>query len=112
MIPVLIFWMHITAGVYLFVKRYYEETLSEAFLTVGFAAIIFTAGWTLSSFIVRLVFGTKGLNVILNDDSLSLMLLTILEIIFYKVWFRKPKIEDPPKEQAAHGNRSEQSVDA
>lgn len=91
MIPVLIFWIHITAGVYLFVKKYYEETLSEAFLTIGFAAIVFTAGWTFSSFAVSLTFGPKGLGPILNNDSLSLILLTILEAIFYKVWFRKPK---------------------
>ncbi|MFZ1080986.1 MAG: hypothetical protein WAO19_03575 [Candidatus Kryptoniota bacterium] len=100
MIPVLIFWMHITAGVYLFVKRYYEETLAEAFLLIGFAAIIFTAGWTFSSFLVRLVFGAKGISVILNGDSLSLILLTILETIFYRVWFRKPNDQpgnSPPK---------------
>jgi len=87
--------MHITAGVYLFVKRYYEETLGEAFLSLGFAAIIFTAGWTLSSFIIRLTFGQKGIDPILNGDSLSLILLTIFETIFYKIWFRK-QAPDPP----------------
>lgn len=81
MIPVLIFWMHITAGIYLFVKRYYEENLSEAFLSIGFAAIIFTAGWTFSSFLVRFFFGANGISVILNNDSLSLMLLTVLEAV-------------------------------
>ncbi len=100
MIPVLIFWMHITAGVYLFVKRYCEETLSEALLSIGFAAIIFTAGWTFSSFVVRLVIGAKGVNEILNNDSLSLILLTIMEAVFYRVWFKKPKDE------------AEQAVDA
>ena len=91
MIPVLIFWIHITGAVYLFVKKYYEETLGEALLTLAFAAIVFTAGWTFSSFAVHLIFGQKGLSMILNDDSLSLILLTILEAIFYKIWFRKPK---------------------
>ncbi len=91
MIPVLIFWLHITAAVYLFVKKYYEETLSEAFLTLGFAAIVFTAGWTFSSFVIHLAFGPKGLGEILNSDSLSLMLLSVLEAGFYKVWFRKPQ---------------------
>jgi hypothetical protein len=91
MIPVLIFWIHITGGVYVFVKKYYEETLGEAFLTLAFAAIVFTAGWTFSSFVVHLAFGPNGLSLILNNDSLSLMLLTLLEAIFYKIWFRKPK---------------------
>ncbi len=104
MIPVLIFWMHITAGVYLFVKTYYEETLGEAFLLIGFAAIIFTAGWTFSSFLVRLVFGAEGVSAILNDDSLSLILLTIIEAIFYRVWFRRPKDQS--------GTSSGQTVDA
>lgn len=91
MIPVLIFWIHITGGVYIFVRKYYQETLSEAFLTLGFAAIVFTAGWTLSSFAVSILFGPHGISHILNDDSLSLMLLTVLESIFYAVWFRKPE---------------------
>lgn len=94
MIPVLIFWMHITAAVYLFAKRYYEETLGEAFLSIGFAAIIFTAGWTLSSFIIRISFGQKGIDETLNGDSLSLILLSVFELIFYRIWFRKPKKED------------------
>ncbi len=102
MIPVLIFWLHITAGVYLFVRRYYEETLGEAFLSLGFAAIIFTAGWTLSSFIIRIVFGQKGLGIILNGDSLSLMLLTIFEAVFYKIWFRKPSQDSSPSDQISN----------
>jgi len=89
MIPVLVFWLHITAGVYLFSKKYYEETLGEAFLSVAFAGIIFTAGWTLSSFIINFTFGSKGLSKTFNGDSLSLILLTLLEIIFYHFWFRK-----------------------
>ena len=94
MIPVLIFWIHIVGGVYLFVKRYSEETLSEAFLSLGFAAIVFTAGWTLSSFVIRIAFGQKGISEILNSDSLSLILLTLLEAVFYRLWFRKSKRSD------------------
>ena len=89
MIPVLIFWIHIVAGVYLFVKKYYEETVSEAFLALAFAAIVFTAGWTFSSFAVHAIFGPRGLSDILNDDSLSLIILTLMEAVFYKIWFRK-----------------------
>ncbi len=94
MIPVMIFWIHIVGGVYLFVKRYCEETLGEAFLSLGFAAIVFTAGWTLSSFVIRLAFGQKGISEILNSDSLSLILLTLLEAVFYRLWFRKSKHPD------------------
>jgi hypothetical protein len=103
MIPVLIFWLHITAGTYLFVKRYYEATLGEAFLSLGFAGVIFTAGWTLSSFVVRILFGEKGIDAILNDDSLSLILLSIFEAVFYRIWFRKPHSKDstPASGQAA-----------
>lgn len=104
MIPVLIFWIHITGGVYLFVSKYHEETLGEAFLTLGFAAIVFTAGWTFSSFAIHFMFGPKGVNQILNSDSLSLILLTILEAIFYAVWFRKPSEgsrQGPGKEREA-----------
>lgn len=95
MIPVIIFWLHITAGTYLFVRKYYEETLGEAFLILTFAGIIFTAGWTLSSFLVRLVLGPQGFGEIFNDDSVSLILLTLLEIIIYRIWFGRPKERNP-----------------
>ncbi len=101
MIPVLIFWIHIVAGVYLFVKKYYEETVSEAFLALGFAAIVFTAGWTFSSFAVHTIFGPKGLSQILNDDSLSLILLSLMETVFYKIWFRKS-----PRESGGEGQEA------
>ncbi len=99
MIPVLIFWIHITFGVYIFVKKYYEETLGEAFLTLGFAAIIFTAGWTFASFAAHSLFGPKGVSPILNDDSLSLILLTLIETIFYMVWFRRSPDDSDKEEQ-------------
>jgi hypothetical protein len=102
MISVLIFWIHITGGVYLFVKKYYEETLGEAFLTLGFAAIIFTAGWTFSSFMVHTLIGPQGVSRFLNDDSLSLILLTILEAIFYKLWFRRTSA--PPRPDTDNGH--------
>lgn len=91
MIPVLIFWMHITGGVYLFSKRYSEESLGEAFLALVFAAIVFTAGWTMSSFLIHVIFGPEGLSAILNGDTLSLILLTIMEAVFYRLWFAKSK---------------------
>ncbi len=106
MIPVLIFWMHITAGVYLFVKRYHEEILSEAFLSLGFAGIIFTAGWTLSSFIIRVTFGQKGIDEIFNGDSLSLILLTIFETIFYKIWFSKSPSNKKPSSGSSPSDRA------
>ncbi|MGC8595151.1 MAG: hypothetical protein ACP5US_02145 [Candidatus Kryptoniota bacterium] len=89
MIPVFVFWLHITAAVYLFSKKYYEDSLGEAFLSVAFAAIIFTAGWTLSSFIINFTLGSRGLSKTFNGDSLSLILLTVLEIVFYRFWFKK-----------------------
>jgi len=99
MIPVLIFWLHIIAGVYLFVRRYYEETLGEAFLSIGFAAIVFTAGWTFSSFIIHLIFKQKGISEILNDDSLSLILLSLIEAVFYRIWFSKGSSDRKPDGQ-------------
>lgn len=103
MIPVLIFWIHITGGVYIFVKKYHEETLGEAFLTLGFAAIVFTAGWTLASFVIHLIYGAKGVSHFLNDDSLSLILLTIMEAVFYKIWFRKSSGSSSEDERETEG---------
>lgn len=91
MIPLFIFYIHIVAFTYLFVREYQREGLSAGFLTLGFLILIFSVGWSISSLILKNVIDETGFGTWLNRDALSLVVLTICEAVFYYFYFREKK---------------------
>ena len=89
MIPVLIFYIHIVFLVYLFSKNFIEENFLSGFLSTLFVVIIFSVGWTISEFVMSFFMESKGLNLLFPRAAFSLMLLTSMELIFYKFYFKK-----------------------
>jgi len=87
MIPLLIFYLHIVFGAALFSKRWQEEGLGEGVIALFFSGLIFFVGWSMTSFVVRF-FAPADTNALLNQDNISLLLLTGIEIIFYSFYFR------------------------
>jgi uncharacterized membrane protein YhdT len=84
MITLLIFYMHTIAAVTFFTKRWQDASWKEGLLAVGFVLLIFSVGWTMSTFIVSLLIGEKGFGPWLDRDTLALLLLTGLEAGFYR----------------------------
>ena len=95
MIPVLIFYAHIVFLVFLFSKNFIEENFLSGFLSVLFVVIIFSVGWTISEFIMSFFMESMGLNLLFPRAAFSLMLLTIIELIFYKFYFKKKSSKTP-----------------
>jgi hypothetical protein len=94
MIEVIIFYAHAVFFVFVFAKNYVEESLQNAFLSTIFVVIIFSVGWTLSAFVVGTLIPEGGYTKILTRAAYSLALLTILELIFYRFYYRKrPEIK-------------------
>jgi len=119
MIPVIIFYLHTIFAVYAFCKSFQVEGLLQAFLNTGFIIILFSVGWTISDLIVGFVVSANGYTIdmptskailsmlkisgffaplqgqnraILNPkDSISLILLSVIEYYFYKFYFRETK---------------------
>ncbi len=89
MIPLFIFYIHVVAATYVYVKRWQEEGKTEAFLAVGFMILIFFVGWSVSTFILKLLVDQRGLGEFFDRDAMSLVLLTILEAGLYVFYFRK-----------------------
>lgn len=89
MIPLLVFYMHIVTIAAVFTKRWQEEGLGEGLLAVLFMLVIFFVGWSITSFILRLVMEQGGLGPLLDRDAASLLLLTAIESVFYYFYFRK-----------------------
>ena len=98
MIPLLVFYIHIVATAAAFTKRWQDEGLVEAFLAVFFIALIFFVGWSMTSFLLKLIVDQQGLGVILNRDALSLLLLTVAEAFFYYFYLR----QDDAKKMVGH----------
>ena len=106
MIPLFVFYIHVVAAAYLYTKRWQVEGKAEAFLAVGFMVLIFFSGWSVSTFILKLVVGREGLGRFFDRDAMSLLLLTILEAGLYVFYFKKKehrrlsiKQETPPQER-------------
>ena len=91
MITLFIFYLHTVAAAAFFTKRWQEEGWKEGLLAVGFLALIFSVGWSLSTFIMKLVIGEAGFGAWLNRDTLSLVLLTAMEGVFYLVQMKRKR---------------------
>ncbi|MBL7127409.1 MAG: hypothetical protein ISS16_00315 [Ignavibacteria bacterium] len=119
MIPVIIFYAHAIFATYAFCKSYQSDGLVQAFLNVAFIVILFTVGWTVSDLFMGIIISENGYSIalpqnnillmmlkltgffipggggygtIVPKDSLSLILLTIIEVLFYNFYFKKTKV--------------------
>ena len=93
MIEVILFYAHIVFFIYIFAKNYVELNTVNAVLSTIFVIIIFTVGWTFSSFVIAFFIPDEGLTRILTKASFSLSFLTLIEVIFYKFYFSKGKAQ-------------------
>ncbi len=83
MVTLFVFYLHTIAAVTLFTKRWQDAHTGEGFLAVGFLALIFSVGWSISTFILKLFMDEKGFGIWLDRDALSLLLLTVGEATFF-----------------------------
>ena len=102
MIPLLVFTVHIIAVAAGFTRRWQEENVSEGFLAVFFMALIFFVGWSISSFLMKLVMPPEGLGPVFNRDAASLLFLTVGEAVFYYFYLKG----DGPAEHREAGETS------
>ena len=93
MIDLLVFYLHTIACVYAFTKFWQEEGFVGGVLSVGFIAIIFSTGWAISTLLLSYIFPQEGFAAWLNRDTLSLVVLTIGESIFYFYYLQRETFE-------------------
>ena len=88
MIALFIFYFHIIGFVAGFTNEYQKEGLGAGFLTLGFMALIFSVGWSITTFLLKYLMSEIGLGLWLNRDALSLLILTFGEAGFYYLYYR------------------------
>ena len=91
MITLFIFYLHTVAAIAVYTKRWQEADWKEGILAVGFLLLILGVGWSMSTIIVKLFVGERGFAIWFDRDTLSLLLLTVMEGVFYYLQFQRKK---------------------
>lgn len=107
MIELFVFYAHIVAVVTLFTKRWQEEGLSEAFLVVLFMTLIFFVGWSITTFLMKLLMDKEGFGMFLDRDAASLLLLTIGECVLYYFYLGDENRSRPAEEEDTSAGETE-----
>jgi len=93
MVPLFVFYLHTVGMAAAFTKWYQDEGLKEGILAVLLMTLIFFVGWSISSFLLKLVMDPPGFGKLFDRDSASLALLTVMEAGCYYLFFRKSNSE-------------------
>ena len=88
MVTAFIFFIHFIFAIYIFTKKWQEESITQAWMNVGLIIILFSVGWTITGMIAKLIMNQKGFGVFFDRDAFSLVLLTIIEFFFYRFYYR------------------------
>ena len=103
MISLLVFYAHTIAAAAIFTTRWQDANWKEGILAVGFLALVFSVGWSMSTFMMKLVVDEKGLAVWFDRDAMSLLLLAIAESVFFYAQMKRRRRRD-----TARGRRGAQ----
>lgn len=90
MISAFIFFAHFIFLLIIFTWKWQKEGISGALLNISLILILFAVGWTLTGMIAKFLMEPKGLGLYYDRDTFSLTLLTIIEFIFYKIYYKQP----------------------
>jgi len=89
MISAFIFFAHFIFLLLIFTWKWQKEGISGAVLNVSSILILFAAGWTITGMIAKFLMEPKGLGLYYDRDTFSLTLLTIIEILFYRFYYKQ-----------------------
>lgn len=95
MVPLFIFYIHIVGLTAAFTSEYQKEGLSAGLLNVGFFVLIFSVGWTISTFVLKHLVGAEGLGMWMDRDAMSLVMLTAGEAVFLYFYFNDRRTAAP-----------------
>lgn len=99
MINVFIFLAHFIFIIVVFVKTKKSDSLGGAINNTALIVIIFAVLWAISNFIVNMLMDTEGLGKFFDRDTISLSIVTMVEIVFYLKFYGKKIIEDETEKQ-------------
>jgi len=91
MINAIIFSCHYIFALIIFTKKWQDEKLSTAFINIMLVGILFSVGWTIATTVATQIpkefIESKKYENFYNRDTIALLLLTIAEFLFYKMYY-------------------------
>ncbi len=96
MIEIFIFHLHIVAAAYIFTKYWRTSRIRDGLMGLALFILLFSIGWPMMTFLVNLVYPDAWKTAFFNNDTLALLMLTSIEIYFFKQFFLKDKQSDIP----------------
>lgn len=88
MVIALIFLIHIILTVYIFTKRWKQNTISEALIDLVLIIILFSVGWSITTMISKLFWEPIGFGKYFDRNTIALILLTVGEFFFYRTYYK------------------------
>lgn len=99
MVSALIFCGHLIFILYIFTKKWQDESLSSAFINLALIIILFSVGWSITTSVVKIFFESKGFGLHFDSDTIALTLLSIIEYFFYRFYYREKEVTEDGKEK-------------
>ena len=81
MISGILLALHGAAAVVLFFIRKKKAGIAEGLLAVGLFVVLFSVGWTIFTMLTRLFLTPEGFGRWLDRDGMTLLILTIAELV-------------------------------
>ena len=91
MIEILIFELHLIASVYVYTKGWQEGGTKDGLMAVAILLLFFTIGWAITGTLSNLIYPSSWNSIYFTQDTFSLVLLLIPEILFFKFYFLSDK---------------------
>jgi len=82
-----VFFAHLLFAAIVFTKKWQDENLSSAFYNIALIGILFTVGWTIMGMIAKVFMDPPGFGRFFDRDAFGLVLLTVAEYFFYKMYY-------------------------
>ena len=93
MISLILFILNVIFLLFIFIVKA-RKSVSDAFLNVGLIIIIFSIGWAISTSLTKLIFPSEGFGENFTADDIALLILTIGEFFFYRIYYKDLFTED------------------
>jgi hypothetical protein len=91
MIEILIFHLHIIGALYAFTKNWQNDGIKAGVMALLIIGLVFAIGWALTNPIAFFLMPEGWSSIWFSQDTLSLIILIILESVFFYHFFVKDK---------------------
>jgi len=99
MITALIFTGHLFFLLFIFTKKWQDESLQIAFVNAALIIILFSVGWSISTMVLKIFIEPQGFGIHFDRDTIGLTLLSVAEYFFYKFYYSAKGSTEVDKEK-------------